>query len=176
MFSYATDERFPADEAQLAVPDRDHGGRSRQPVDDREFSNDRAWTTDRQYPLVTLRRSDADLEQALLKPIATIGSVASLEQHFSFGERSRLRVCQDALRKLDRQVGQYAGEAALRHTGRITSGLRWEFLRRHGWNNRSERPRIRIILIHITDARRGDCITIIVRDFAVPSRGWRGAV
>jgi FixJ family two-component response regulator len=34
---------------------------------------------DRQYPLVTLRRSDADLEQALFKPIATIGDVASLE-------------------------------------------------------------------------------------------------
>jgi hypothetical protein len=30
-------------------------------------------------PLVTLRRSDADLEQALFKPIATIGDVASLE-------------------------------------------------------------------------------------------------
>ena len=73
MFSYATDERFPADEAQLAVPDRDHGGRARQPVDDREFSDDRAWAKNRQYPLVTLRRSDADLEQALPKPIASIG-------------------------------------------------------------------------------------------------------
>jgi hypothetical protein len=56
-----------------------HGSRSWQPVDDREFSDDRAWAKDRQYPLVTLRRSDADLEQALFKPIATIGDVASLE-------------------------------------------------------------------------------------------------
>jgi hypothetical protein len=38
-------------------------------------------------------------EQALLKPIATIGGVASLEQRFSFDERSRLRVCQQALEK-----------------------------------------------------------------------------
>ena len=36
--------------------------------------------------------------------------------------------------------------------------------------------KIRIILIHITDARRGDCISFIIRDFAVPSRGWNGAV
>jgi hypothetical protein len=36
-------------------------GRSRQPVDYHEFSDDRAWAKDRQYPLVTLRRSDADL-------------------------------------------------------------------------------------------------------------------
>jgi hypothetical protein len=69
-------ERFPADEAQLAVPDRDHGSRSRQPVDAGEFSNDRAWAKDRQYPPVALRRSDADLEQTLFKPIATIGDVS----------------------------------------------------------------------------------------------------
>jgi hypothetical protein len=37
-------------------------------------------------------------------------------------------------------------------------------------------PKIRIILIHITDARRGDCIAFMVRDFAAPSQGWRGAV
>jgi hypothetical protein len=43
-------------------------------------------------------------------------------------------------------------------------------------NNRSERLKIRIILIHITDARRGDCISFVIRDFAVPSRGWNGAV
>jgi len=32
-------------------------------------------------------------------------------------------------------------------------------------------PKIRITLIHITDARRGDCIGSVVRDFTVPSRG-----
>src|SRR5215831_3696861 len=37
-------------------------------------------------------------------------------------------------------------------------------------------PKIRIILIHITDTRRADSIIPIVRDFAVPSRGWSGAV
>jgi dihydroorotase len=37
-------------------------------------------------------------------------------------------------------------------------------------------PKIRIILIHITDTRRADFIISIVRDFAVPSRGWSGAV
>src|SRR5258708_6664514 len=33
IFSQATEERFAANEAQLAVPDGDHGGRPRQSVD-----------------------------------------------------------------------------------------------------------------------------------------------
>jgi hypothetical protein len=36
--------------------------------------------------------------------------------------------------------------------------------------------KMRFILIHITDARRRDCIGSIRRDFAATSRGWSGAV
>ncbi len=76
-----------------------------------------------------LGRGDADLEQALFEPIASVGDVACPEQHFSFVERLRPGVCQQPPGKLDRQVGQYAGEVALwrrtwrRGTSRCSSVL-----------------------------------------------------
>ena len=106
-----------------------HGGRSRPSVDDREFSDDRARAKNRQDSLVALGRGDADLEQALFEPIASVGDVACPEQHFSFIERLRPGVCQQPPGKLDRQVGQYAGEVALwrrtwrRGTSRCSSVL-----------------------------------------------------
>src|SRR6266576_5349524 len=134
IFAQAGEERFTADEAQLAVADGDHGGRSRPSVVNREFSDDRARAKDRQDPLITLGRGDRNLEQTVFEPIATVGDVAGAEQHFSFIERLRLGVCQQPPGKLDRQVGQYAGEVALwrrtwrRGTTRSSSVLSY----RHG--------------------------------------------
>src|SRR6266403_2967582 len=134
ILAQAGEERFAADEAQFAVADGDHGGRSRPSIDNREFSDDRARAKDCQDPLVALRRGDRDLEQALFEPIASVGDVAGAEQHFSFGERLRFRIGEQAPGKLDRQVGKDAGEVALwqRTWRRKTFRCRSSLSCRHG--------------------------------------------
>ena len=59
---------------------RRHRGRARLRIDHRELADQRAGAEDRQDALAARGRHDADLEQALLDPIAAVARIARGEQ------------------------------------------------------------------------------------------------
>src|SRR5262249_28791216 len=69
-----------ADKAELAVGYGNDRRRPRQSIDDGELAYDSPRTKNRNYPLLALRRCQADLEQTLIKPIATVACVPLMKK------------------------------------------------------------------------------------------------
>src|SRR5262245_18245870 len=117
MLFRASLEYLAADEAQFAVFDREYRRRPRQPIDHGELADNGAGTEHGQNPLVTLRRGDHDLEQALLEPIAAIAWVACDEQRLAGLEAARRCVNKEFRREAGRQPRRYGGVlgAQVRH-------------------------------------------------------------
>ncbi len=101
-----------ADEGQLRIADRGHRGRARQAVDGRKLADDAARPDDGENPLGARRRDHADLEQALLDPVAAVARIACDKKHLVRGELPRLgigeKLRRQALGKHRKKVGGVA--------------------------------------------------------------------
>src|SRR6516165_7286477 len=93
-----------ADEQQLAITQRQHGRRARQPIKHRKLANDGACPKNRDDTFSPRPRCYTDLEEPLLDPIATITCVFGDEEHLIGREVNGLCVREEeraqALRKL----------------------------------------------------------------------------
>src|SRR5262249_12334465 len=98
-----------AHQAQLAIANGDHRGRSRPSVDESKLARDRTRTKDRDYAVVATRGGDHDLEQALLQSVAAVARVSDHEQRFTSLEVMRCRPHEQLYRQRLRQAPQYGG-------------------------------------------------------------------
>src|SRR5262245_3917974 len=99
-----------ANKVELGVGHGSDRRGSRQPIDHGEVADDRTRTEKRNYPLVTLRRCQADLEQTLIEPIATVALIALMKKRRAGLKATRPR----AGKQLRRQhAGPCAGDGQL---------------------------------------------------------------
>lgn len=69
-----------ANKVELGVGHSSDRCRSRQPIDHGEVADYRTRTEKRNYPLLALRRCQADLEQTLIEPIATVARIPLMKK------------------------------------------------------------------------------------------------
>src|SRR6185437_12671981 len=69
-----------ANKAELAVGHADDRCRPRQRIDHSKVADDCTWSENRKYPLFIMRRCQADLEQTLVEPIATVACIPDLKK------------------------------------------------------------------------------------------------
>ena len=93
-------EHSAADETQFRITQRRDRGRARRPVDHRQFADDGTGPQDRKDALGAGRRDHADLEQAILDPIAAVARVAGEEHHLIGPHRLYARFGEQAARQL----------------------------------------------------------------------------
>jgi hypothetical protein len=102
-----------ADKAELAVGHGNDRRRPRQPIDHGEVADDRTRTENRNYPLLALRRCQADLEQTLIEPIATVARIPLMKKRVAGLRATQPRAGKQLRRK---QAGPCAGNGQLKHS------------------------------------------------------------
>ena len=96
-------EHGAADEDHFRFAQRRDRCRARRAVDHRQFADNRARPEDRQDAFGAARRNHADLEQAVLDPVAAVAGVAGDKHHLVGVQRLSARLGEQPARQFARQ-------------------------------------------------------------------------